>query len=311
MNFTNKHIVLVIIIIIVFVFIYNYDVYVLPKNEQLCKPIYVTKRELTPEQRAELNTSQEIVFKETFSSLLKNNFFDDFNEKKYSTPSIDLSTYCIINITDPHKIKVMDNVIKVLCYVPTKYSEDDIKGIINYYSKLYQSSKNFDELYKTINTKIIEDPYYLKYSNLILYLIGKFNNQLNDTNEIKDTSSVFSPDNVSEMIIKYNLAKDNDVNKSKMKKLKKNKMYKKTIHSNLEKNNHPDVFIDRSSISTRNNGYSNISFNTMLLDKDMQSQINNPSNNVNSDYQLKSMDYLNNELSKIESFTPNNNYMDF
>ena len=44
MEFKNEHIVMGIIIIITVFFIINYDVYVLPKNEPLCKPVYVTKK---------------------------------------------------------------------------------------------------------------------------------------------------------------------------------------------------------------------------------------------------------------------------
>jgi hypothetical protein len=75
----------------------------------------------------------------------------------------------------------MDNVIKVLCYVPTKYSEDDIKGIINYYSKLYQSSKNFDELYKTnISALNVQTPLILyKGKGVIEILIQKVSNYVN------------------------------------------------------------------------------------------------------------------------------------
>ena len=44
MNFTNDSVVIILIIIIAFVFIFNFDVYVVTKNEPICKPIYVTKK---------------------------------------------------------------------------------------------------------------------------------------------------------------------------------------------------------------------------------------------------------------------------
>ena len=54
MNFTNKHIVLIIIAIIIIAFIYNYDVYIVQKNQPICKPIYVTKKILTPDEEKSL-----------------------------------------------------------------------------------------------------------------------------------------------------------------------------------------------------------------------------------------------------------------
>ena len=46
MEFKNEYIVIGIIIIITVYFIINYDIYVLPKNESLCKPIYITKKNI-------------------------------------------------------------------------------------------------------------------------------------------------------------------------------------------------------------------------------------------------------------------------
>ena len=46
MEFKNEYIVIGIIIIITVYFIINYDIYVLPKNESLCNPIYITKKNI-------------------------------------------------------------------------------------------------------------------------------------------------------------------------------------------------------------------------------------------------------------------------
>ena len=51
MNFTNDHVVIILVIIIVFVFIFNFDVYVITKNEPICKPIYLTKKIINDEMK--------------------------------------------------------------------------------------------------------------------------------------------------------------------------------------------------------------------------------------------------------------------
>jgi len=103
MEINNKHIVLILLIIIIGVFIYNYDVYVIPKNEPLCKPIYVTKRELTPEIRAELNITESEILKETFENLADIEYFESFgnldsntsdeNFPQYDVPPKSFSSY--------------------------------------------------------------------------------------------------------------------------------------------------------------------------------------------------------------------------
>jgi len=44
MEFKNEYLIILIIIIITIFFIINFDIYVLPKNEPLCKPIYIIKK---------------------------------------------------------------------------------------------------------------------------------------------------------------------------------------------------------------------------------------------------------------------------
>lgn len=184
----NKHIVLMLLIIIIGVFIYNYDVYVIPKNEPLCKPVYVTKREITPEIRAELNRTESEILKETFGNLAEIEYFESFGNldnnvndgndesSQYNVPPKSFGLFVIPSITSQHKIKVIDSVIKILSYIPTNYNETQIKQMVEYFAIIYETSPNLDNFYKNIasSTKIKETPYNSKYSHLILFLIGKF-----------------------------------------------------------------------------------------------------------------------------------------
>jgi hypothetical protein len=183
----NKHIVLMLLIIIIGVFIYNYDVYVIPKNEPLCKPVYVTKREITPEIRAELNRTESEILKETFGNLAEIEYFESFgnldnNENgetsQYDVPPKSFGSFVIPSLTSQHKIKVIDSVIKILSYIPTNYCETQIKQMVEYFAIIYETSPNLESFYKNIasSTKIKEPPYNSKYSHLILFLIGKFDN---------------------------------------------------------------------------------------------------------------------------------------
>lgn len=218
MNLTNKHIVLILIIIIVFIFIYNYDVYVVPKNQPLCKPVFVTKRELSPEERAELNESQTVIFKEAFTNLLDNNFFEGFDMTNEIMPPKTLSTYSVPHITDAQKIKVIDSVIKVLSYIPTTYNEHQIKEMVEYFSMIYNSSNDLETFYNNIanSEKISNEPYNSKYSHLILFLIGKFHSDIEDCNhpdsEYCPTKSNFNikPEDIPNIINHYNKLKKID-----------------------------------------------------------------------------------------------------
>ena len=203
-EFNNKHIVLIIIIIIVVIFIINYDVYVISKNESICKPLYVTKREISPEIRAELNKIESNVLKETFTNLSANNNYEEFTGLSsipqinlpenlqsilpinlnqnltlpniYDIPPKTFSEFTIPSITNSEKLKVIDSVIKILSYIPTNYCETQIKQLIEYFAIIYETSADLETFYKNVgtSTKIKEYPYNSKYSHLILFLIGKF-----------------------------------------------------------------------------------------------------------------------------------------
>ncbi len=222
MNFTNKHIVLILIIIIIVVFIYNYDVYIVPKNEPICKPVYITKRELNPEQRAELNSSQTVIFKESFSNLLDNKYFEGFESMNDLIPPKNLSNYSPSFITDPNKIRVVDSVIKVLSYIPTNSNEKQMQELLEYYIMIYQSSSDLENFYENVakSTKITEEPYNSKYSHLILFLIGKFHSDLDnchnpngvlcETGIASESSFNLKPEDIPELIQNYYVKKEEE-----------------------------------------------------------------------------------------------------
>jgi hypothetical protein len=177
----NKHIVLMLLILIISVFIYNFDVYVIPKNEPLCKPIFVTKREINSEMITELNKTESEILKETFNNFSENEYFENLNNEEsteYNIPPKSFSSFTITSLTNKHKIKVIDSVIKILSYIPTNYNENQIKQIVEYFAIIYSTSSNLESFYKNIlsSTKIKEVPYNSKYSHLILFLIGKIDN---------------------------------------------------------------------------------------------------------------------------------------
>ena len=214
----NKHIVLMLIIIIIGVFIYNYDVYVIPKNEPLCKPVFVTKRELSPELRAKLNRTESEMLKETFNNLADIEYFENFGNldnnqelSQYDIPPKSFATFTIPSLTNQHKIKVIDSVIKILSYIPTNYCESQIKQMVEYFAIIYETSPNLESFYKNIasSTKIKESPYNSKYSHLILYLIGKFDDDyLNCSNQSNPDTQCAMNELLKEIIDK-NLNSDN------------------------------------------------------------------------------------------------------
>lgn len=216
MEINNKHIVLIFIIIIVGIFICNYDVYVVQKNQPLCKPIYVTKREISPEIRAELNKEESGVLKETFENLTKSGYLEEFGNMEniensdgkicinnnYDIPPKSFSSFVVTSITNKDKLKVIDSVIKILSYIPTNYCESQIKQLVEYFGIIYQNSPDLKTFYKNISssTKIKEEPYNSKYSHLILFLIGKFdtdysNNNIQITNNTENTNNTDNTEN--------------------------------------------------------------------------------------------------------------------
>lgn len=200
MDFNNKHIVLIILIIIIFVFVYNYDVYVIGKGESLCKPIYVVKRELSPEIINELSESEKVVINEAFTTDYFGNIDMNSDENNnYKLPPKSLLSFNIPDIKDPNKTAVMESVIKVLSYIPTNISESDIKEMLEYFGLIYQTSDSLESFYKNVSnsTKIKTAPYNTKYSQLILFLIGKFNNDYTFFKSEYNSENIKFPSSVS------------------------------------------------------------------------------------------------------------------
>lgn len=220
----NKHIVLILLVIIIGVFIYNYDVYVIPKNEPLCKPVYVTKREITPEIRAELNRTESEILKETFGNLAEIEYFESFGNldnngndgvsPQYDVPPKSFSSFVIPSLTSQHKIKVIDSVIKILSYIPTNYCETQIKQMVEYFAIIYETSPNLESFYKNIasSTKIKEPPYNSKYSHLILFLIGKFDSDYLSCPNPQNSNEECAMNEILKEIINEKINKSNSSN---------------------------------------------------------------------------------------------------
>ena len=220
MNLTNKHIILIILAIIILAFIYNYDVYIVEKNLPICKPIYVTKRILSPNAE-ELLLDDGIPQIKEGMDLIDDEIIEGFNtlmgqplpgqtiptqistgqistgqilglsnpqlvnpqtsdNMNLNTPGQSLSTFTVTEVTDKKKIKVMDSVIKVLSNIPTNLDVNVIKQVIEYFGMIYQTSSSLGVFYQNVtsSTKIKETPYNTKYALLVLFLIGKFNNDV-------------------------------------------------------------------------------------------------------------------------------------
>jgi hypothetical protein len=145
MNFTNDNVVIILIIIIAFVFIFNFDVYVITKNEPICKPIYVTKKVINNEMKQitslEKNINQEFSqLKETFSNISCN----------LNTPENYLTNFNVYGINSTFKKSVIDSVINVLTNIPTDMDSEQIKEIIEYFAIIYETSINIHDFYNNV-----------------------------------------------------------------------------------------------------------------------------------------------------------------
>jgi len=193
MNLSSKHIILIILAIIILAFIYSYDVYIVEKNQPICKPIYITKKVLTPDAE-ELLLDNGVSNSKENMQLIDNDIIEGFNtimgtsgsniteNVNLNIPGVGLSSFTVSGVTDKQKIKVMDSVIKVLSNIPTNLDINSIKQMVEYFGMIYQTSSSLANFYQNVSssTKIKDAPYNTKYSQLILYLIGKFNNDVED-----------------------------------------------------------------------------------------------------------------------------------
>jgi hypothetical protein len=234
MNLTNKHIILTILTIIIFAFIYSYDVYIVEKNQPICKPIYITKKILSPEAELLLmengvsstNEKQERQEHQENLTMLSDDIIEGFNtimgmgnNDNLTIPGSSLSSFTVSGVIDKQKIKVMDSVIKVLSNIPTNIDVNLIKQMIEYFGMIYQTSSSLANFYQnvSVSTKIKEAPYNSKYSQLILYLIGKFNNDVEDCIEKPNNECGLVSNNTSktdnDIIPKYLQTEFNDIKK--------------------------------------------------------------------------------------------------
>jgi hypothetical protein len=184
MDFNTKHIVFIILLIIIIIFIFNYDIYIIQKNEELCKPIYITKREISDDFTIKSETYNNM---EKFKNL-------DFYDKSNKNSNKLHDKFYIPNIENKYKKKVLENVLDVLVNIPTNLSNKIIQKLLNHFGNIYQQSLSIDEFYKNVNLSIKKKkyPYKSEFSNFIIFLIDQFdynnsiNNDNNDNNENED-----------------------------------------------------------------------------------------------------------------------------
>jgi hypothetical protein len=188
MDFTNTQIIIILLLIIVFTFIYNYDVYVIVKNEPICKPVFVTKRTLDPTALNIINKEMTNELKQkvfdtnilekfiNYSPEIYENFVNSDTDGNLSIPDSSLLKLNIPEISTHYKKIVVDNIINVLANIPTNMSIENIKELIEYFSIIYQTSPDINTFFDhvAVSIKINQHPYNSSYAHLILYLIAKF-----------------------------------------------------------------------------------------------------------------------------------------
>lgn len=185
---TNTHIIIILIILIVFTFIYNYDVYVVIKGEPICKPVIVTKKVIDANFK-KLNSKemgkelQNIVMNDSILEKFTNiELIENFQDSKnFSVPDSSLLNLNIPEVNTHYKKVVVDNLLNVLHNIPTNFTTETIKELVEYFAIIYQTSNNIDKFFDNVasSTKINQEPYNSQYSHLILYLIAKFDSIYN------------------------------------------------------------------------------------------------------------------------------------
>ena len=197
MEFKNEYIVIGIIIIITVFFIINYDVYVLSKNEPLCKPVYVTKKIIDDKMIKKLKNPKES-FTLTKNKMKKNNKFkvkNEENEDEYieNEENEDIKEILYEESSDTKNIEeeninhnkniirkkiIINNILNILPNIPTRLKDEEIHAIINHVSEIYLASNTMAQFYNNVNNsnKISSDN--SNYVKLILYLIDNFDSSL-------------------------------------------------------------------------------------------------------------------------------------
>ena len=178
MEFKNEYIIIVIIIIITIFFIINYDIYVLPKNELLCKPVYVTKKIINDKMIKKLNNPKESVTSSKNKIKQENELIKEENELN----QVENKLIKEENMNHTNKIIrkkiIINNIFNILSKIPTVLKDDEIHNIINHISNIYLNSTSIDKFYNDVNksNKITKNN--LSYIKLILYLIDNFDSSL-------------------------------------------------------------------------------------------------------------------------------------
>jgi hypothetical protein len=207
MELKNEYIVIGIIIIITVFFIINYDVYVLAKNEPLCKPVYVTKKIINDKMIKKLKNPKEsfAVYKNKNKKLkikneeIQENRINEENEINYiNQENKDIKEILIKESCNDENIReeniedeninhnkniirkkiIINNILNILPKIPTRLKDEEIHFIIRHISEIYLASTSMPQFYNNVNNsnKITSDN--SNYVKLILYLIDNFDTSL-------------------------------------------------------------------------------------------------------------------------------------
>ena len=85
-----------------------------------------------------------------------------------------------INIMDVKQNNVINNAMKVLENIPSEIDQENIQSIVHKINTLYQASDNINDFNKKLKEIPDEYPYNTKYSQLVINLIIKFDNEYNE-----------------------------------------------------------------------------------------------------------------------------------
>jgi len=233
MEFKNEYIIIGIIIIITIFFIINYDIYVLPKNEPLCKPVYVTKKIISDKILKKLKNPRE-----SFTPLKKNkiNQESEYIEENNINQESEYIEESNINHNKNiiRKKIIINNILNILSKIPTDLNDEEIHFIINHISNIYLTSTTMNQFYNNVNSSNKITPNNTSYVKLILYLIDNFDSSLHIENKphIENESPIINQ----------------QIDKSMENNIIKNNIYNKN-NSNIINENNDDMFLIANSNS--------------------------------------------------------------
>ena len=193
------------------IFAFNYDVYIIKKNQEICKPIYITKRDMF----SNLDNSEKNVYDiaiEKFKNLdIHENFESSSSNKKKKLSSNDLELSIIPHIKNNYKKIVIGNVINVLNHIPINLT-NNIKLLLKYFAIIYQNSLSIDDFYKNITSNPVMNKYPFNsiHSNLIIFLIDQFDYINNNKNNKNNKDDANNEDNYDEDRNQDNNYEDSD-----------------------------------------------------------------------------------------------------